>query len=236
MLQTKEDPSSSATITKTTIYFEAATNLVIPTGTHIPLLTAASNHVELSLTQINLLENREGGCETDSHVSTKLCNSLAWAEAVQSLCNCTDTGYKTHDQIELDAPRNVCTPWGYAKCSSEKRPECLYLTLIKQNCHKPNCFINEFRTILTTSEIRQDYGRKWRNETDQNIQYTRLFVYYQILGHRSFSEFHSMTFDSVLSAVGGNIGLFLGASIISVVQLGSTIMLGLKRILNRLTN
>ncbi len=58
-----------------------------------------------------------------------------------------------------------------------------------------------------------------RGESLRNFTYSRIHVYYQHLSYTQSEEFSTVTIDSVLSNLGGLLGLYLGASIISIVNL-----------------
>lgn len=228
-----KNESSVKKLRKDSIYIEVSQNFIYPAYTHTPLLSSASNYVALDRTHLKLSPTRMGGCISDSLISTKLCNSVAWADGFRTFCNCTEIGYISREEIFHSVRRNVCTPLASIHCYRKIMDQ--HSLMVEKNCQKPNCLEETFTISLTTGEINQDYVRIRTNTTDNSIEYTKVYIYYQTLRYLSFDEYQSMSFDSVLSAVGGNIGLFLGGSLISVVQVATSLLLNLKNFIRKLT-
>ena len=65
----------------------------------------------------------------------------------------------------------------------------------------------------------QESIAKIRGESDLNLSYSHIHVYYQHLAYTRTVEFSLITPDYVLTSIGGLLGLYLGASIVSMAHI-----------------
>ena len=161
----------------------------------------------------------------------QLCIMQCYQQEVIEKCNCTDTAFSLFDTHN---------------CVTNEEAECLSNTFTKEYQTSDfllkkclplcplECNKTEYKTTLTTSRLMGDIYAKYIEENPNLARdflarpidadtaresVTSLGVFYDTLSYTISTETPQMNIACLLAAIGGNLGLFMGVSLLSVCEL-----------------
>ena len=130
------------------------------------------------------------------------------------------------DCIILSTGDDACSLFDFYTCSIRN-----YETVQKYglNCSHclPNCLTTTYDYKLSSSHfpshITESYTKErgWplSNKTQFKDRYARLLVYFETLQYTEIEQLPAMTLVELLSNIGGQLGLYLGASLITLMEI-----------------
>jgi hypothetical protein len=112
--------------------------------------------------------------------------------------------------------------------------------VIRCNCFPP-CTQIEYKikvsSMLMPNYIMSHYGKsqgwKYQNETDIRENYVAISVYFESLDEIVYTQKELMDWGTITANIGGQLGLFLGASSLTLIELIVFIVFCLRRRLKR---
>ena len=152
---------------------------------------------------------------TDSPAYTQPhCRAVCSWEQVRKLCNCREYG---DDKDDLDHCQNF--PECYAKVDGEAGAD--NLAKCEEGCIKPPCSEDVFSTRSSTQSLYSP------NETEQEEKkkFAYVHVNYQAIRKEMLTESKETTFSVLLANIGGQMGLFVGISAISIIEIFGELMI-----------
>ncbi|XP_072040784.1 acid-sensing ion channel 1C-like [Amphiura filiformis] len=139
-----------------------------------------------------------------------------------SICQCKPLRYP--------GTAEVCTPHVEETCVRDVLSQLSSGSLGICSCPIP-CNYTEFATSISYGAIPNQSVADWFgllfNITDefQRLNYVAIDVYYEELHLQTFNENKAMTVSSLISDIGGNVGLFLGGSILTFAEIIDYVLL-----------
>ena len=160
------------------------------------------------------------------------CYSVCKQRNIVEKCNCTWSEY-----LSFYSNLNFCSTIKELECASAAKKYAIETDYLSSVCYQEcpeECFkvvyngmqtFNNFNTDIYLNSIsnRNNYSSIYDNETlsEENIRngLTKLNIYYALLSYRQIDD--SITLDSLglLGAIGGFGALFLGVSLLSLVEI-----------------
>ncbi len=150
--------------------------------------------------------------EGSPYTNGSTCKSTCCDAVTVEKCNCSIPSSKDALQRQNDRDISVCSPMQRYKCFSRFHNE---ITEDQQKCR------NKCLTPCTYVSYRKSYSTMSSSDGVQNNSKSQihLTVYFESFDITVIEEIVSVTVASVLANVGGAMGVFIGASIISLVEL-----------------
>lgn len=157
-------------------------------------------------------------CVSDATYSYEKCLGTCHIETLFSRCNCS-----LHENDQFNTSR-LCRLYDLLTCfqSSPNTPS--------SNCQcQPSCKAVNFQTTLTAMKLpRQSFFSTLnilRNDFEDNIKSSKmnLRIFYESMEVIVTEQRASMEWRQLLAEIGGLLGLFLGASVITLVEFGEII-------------
>lgn len=165
------------------------------------------------------------------------CISLCYQKAIANLCNCTDFLSQHGIDVELcnSLDQIKCITDFYLKNYSDK-------SYISEKCHPicpMECNKTDYKVSMGFSRLVPDMYSDYFKKISKNLSFFRnepitldlirdnlikFNVYYNSLSYTVISENESINIVSLLSNLGGTLGLFLGISVLSFVELFEIIL------------
>ncbi|CAI5439889.1 unnamed protein product [Caenorhabditis angaria] len=182
----------------------------------------------------NLLQlTRWGNC-TDSwplqYSSTNLpytsiaCRSLCLAQYFYEQCGCSPFTYN------IDGQKPMCTPYQTITCMDSKMAQKLDQGL--EFIDLPNCTECHIECDSIKYESYNSYGdgfkkeslewlRSMSNHSENHIikNVAIINIFFMEMFYTSYSQVQAMSLTEMLSDIGGNMGLFMGISVITITEL-----------------
>uniref|UniRef100_A0A7S2YJ66 Uncharacterized protein n=1 Tax=Entomoneis paludosa TaxID=265537 RepID=A0A7S2YJ66_9STRA len=139
------------------------------------------------------------------------CKAKCLNKAIVEQCGCRHFSDSLHPEVDFCADRaceqSIQVGKELVKCNSQAETDC---TL-------PPCDI----TLYPATSIRAEFSRATTKAFDKDREasdFSGIYVNYASIIYREFSESKAVTFAQLLGGVGGSMGLFLGISALSVVE------------------
>ncbi|XP_071784295.1 acid-sensing ion channel 1C-like isoform X1 [Asterias amurensis] len=164
------------------------------------------------------VEDTSGKLSYYEHYSIQACRIECETELVYAECGCK--------LVEQPGPYPVCNP--------AESHECGHVVLVQAvtgdienlcDCESP-CNVENYPFTATNVKLRAKYMQQIYSETEHNFtadyiedNLVLLSVYYEALNSEVVEQLPEMTVPSLLATLGGNFGLFLGASVLTILQL-----------------
>ena len=207
-----------------TVKIENSSNWNVDFVYGIDLLSGFSNNLVIEKIFVNKIKYPYSNCDVDyNDTNSKLsnlykafvysshpykeqyCLDFCYQMMAYEKCNCTD-----QEALSLNNDFNeICLTLAQSRCLDEVYKEFLSENLIS-NC-MPNCPLecheSYFKTSLSFSKF---------DKSDENL--LKLNIYYDELSYTVINEAISLSIFEVLSNIGGTLGLFLGLSLLSFVE------------------
>ncbi|CAL1293306.1 unnamed protein product [Larinioides sclopetarius] len=143
------------------------------------------------------------GDSTSERFTLKMCGEYAIANVLRRTCKCTPLVRPAGGARE-----RICEPSDVYHCLLGKSLK-NNLSRILNECHEP-CIVYKYQTAVTCMRIGS------ANISRVQILYdAHQFMYFQ---------YRTTTFSSIFSKIGGSLGLYIGASIITVVEISTFLM------------
>ncbi|XP_077861601.1 acid-sensing ion channel 2-like [Saccoglossus kowalevskii] len=162
-----------------------------------------------------------GSMKYFDHYSMSACRIECETYAVEEMCGCR----------LVEQPGDGTWP----VCSANQTHLCAHPSLVDYNnghldincsCREP-CDVEDYPHVVTMSKLRPAFIEKLFHNTKHNMSETYieqnvavLSIFYEALNMETITQLPDTDGIILLSQIGGNMGLFLGASILTVVQLG----------------
>lgn len=114
-----------------------------------------------------------------------------------------------------------CTATTNAECDFDSQVD---EELCNTRCARPSCQ----QTVYTTTSSFSRFNKEFLNISDSIIdEFLVLHINYDAMRESVVSETPSMTFSQLLGNIGGQMGLFLGISVISLMEVGELVLVRL---------
>ncbi|KRY71957.1 Acid-sensing ion channel 4 [Trichinella pseudospiralis] len=181
----------------------------------------------LSVAVYERLESRKGGCLTSDSVSSSAsCYFLCNNKQTLAECGCLDAHYS---ETNFKNMTNVCTPLQLYKCN-ERLLSTRNVTIkelindCQKNC-QPLCYETRFDRTITFMGLSSKRKFKRRSaeylKCESKAQEQKLII---IMAYPNFiiekiEEKTVLTLEMVIGGIGGQVGLWLGCSLMSFVHL-----------------
>ncbi|XP_006822315.1 acid-sensing ion channel 1B-like [Saccoglossus kowalevskii] len=187
----------------------------------------AGSHYFMSLTRkkITRLSQPYGDCEpvvlpTEhyDHYSMSACRIECETELLLKHCGC----------------RLVEQPGDYQVCTAERVHNCAHKTLdeyiegylpfeCKHTCHTP-CESEVYSFTMSTALLKKDIRRSNKAMSNYTLEHIRenvlaLTMFFEELNFETVDQLPETTIIDLLGIIGGNMGLFLGASFLTLLQI-----------------
>ncbi|KAK7062955.1 hypothetical protein SK128_018663 [Halocaridina rubra] len=199
-------------------------------------LGPGSSSISVSRTLFERLDDPHGTCNEDYDYkmpfmySRKLCNELCLERAIRERCECRSgvspaynaLGHNPDHQCDKTHPgdRALFTEICMAMVSRDHLGG--YLNC---QCHEA-CREMDFRSQVTSSKINpQYYSHLHQNRKavpslcSSDMEMINLEIYLESMSYEVISESPTYTWDLLLSNVGGFMGLFIGMSVVTILEL-----------------
>lgn len=172
------------------------------------ILMEKANYLSMALTKYT--KSTLDDCST---ISTRECMPFCYGKIFQRLSNCTQMGFWKFPGTPICLPHQIYSAVENFNVMQQAYEECT-ATL----CKKPVC--NEFCYFpsISYSDVDLNLVRALNGIDNSTEGIAQIYLFYGMMGYLNLDEFQTLTFDGVLSAIGGNMGLYLGASMITVFQ------------------
>ncbi|XP_022104029.1 acid-sensing ion channel 2-like [Acanthaster planci] len=164
------------------------------------------------------METSAGFLDHFDHYSLQACRIECETEVVVQRCGC----------------RLVEQPGNAPVCNPAETHECAQAALVHAvaghgdqacDCSSP-CSVESYPFTTTNVRLRAKYIERIYSNTTHNFSadyiqnnLVLLSIYYEALNAEVIEQLPEMTVPSLLAALGGNFGLFLGASVLTIVEL-----------------
>ncbi|XP_076079180.1 acid-sensing ion channel 2-like [Mytilus galloprovincialis] len=163
---------------------------------------------------------RESSVNGDEYFSTK-CWKECYVRYIYEACNCIDFHYK-------DYP--ICSKYDYVKCARPAKGKFYGNSKMKTTCHcPPACYSTRYEVTLSSSIFPSDFYNDFLIKAGKD-QFERDFYRKNLIViHIYFDELKTTIVKQlpvygssveIFGNLGGQMGLFLGASIITITELG----------------
>ena len=169
-------------------------------------------------------------------------------------CSCFLPGISIFDSIAIKNETRICKHFEDLNCFMSYF-DYLYGSADKMNICPEDCPLecNSLKFLTTTSQfeypskgfaniMKRDPLIQEKFNNSSNISYedlkqslVSLNIYYDDLGYTTLEEIPKIDFNTLISNLGGNLGLFLGASVLSLFEIFEILFLILKIIYEKLT-
>lgn len=161
--------------------------------------------------------------ESLHEVSNKSYGRLYSKEGCRAKC-ITEKIFNCHCDMFTPGP-NSCSVYQYFSCSSQKVLN--YLESGQLCGCLDTCQVNDFDIQISSTDFPNFYGQQysqmhnWPITDNEGIhkRYVRLNVYYETLTSTITEQIPAMNLIELLGNIGGQLGLFLGASLITVLEI-----------------
>lgn len=151
---------------------------------------------------------------TTANYTQNQCIGVCFNAIALQLCNCT---YPQDKRLfdRLDKTR-ICTPHEAVHCLQAAVESNPLVHQCAQNC-LPECHQTQYRTSVSTADLE---SISWHGQSQSQVD-NRLIVdiFFSKIQRTNVREIYIVTPDGLISQVGGLLGIFLGASMITAVQL-----------------
>lgn len=141
------------------------------------------------------------------------CISLCYSLAMEKTINCTQLGFAALPNVPVCSPQRIASLF---LSLSNKNFE-YFADCSRQTCAYSACEEKIYKFSISYVDRDMERVRKV-NGLNNYSSLSELSIFYSTLGYMEMAEFQTLTIDSVISSIGGNMGLFMGASIITVIQ------------------
>jgi hypothetical protein len=166
----------------------------------------------------------------------KFCYKLCYQKIIVETCYCYDPRYPNPWLTFNNTNITFCAEPGMRKCL-ETQKLAFQMEKISSNCAldcPPECVKLTYDTSVSTAVYPVDFYLKWlklqtvltskiSNKTALEDQIkksiTKISFFYNDINYIQFTESASLTWDTLLGNIGGQLGLFIGISILSVVEM-----------------
>ncbi|XP_038054429.1 acid-sensing ion channel 1A-like [Patiria miniata] len=164
------------------------------------------------------MENTAGLLDYFDHYSLQACRIECETQIVVERCGCK--------LVEQPGDARVCNP--------AESHECAHIVLVQAvaghidtpcKCDSP-CEVEGYPFVNTNVKLRARYIERIYSNTTHNFSadyiqnnLVLLSIYYEALNAETVTQLPEVTIPSLLAALGGNFGLFLGASVLTIVEL-----------------
>lgn len=141
------------------------------------------------------------------------CSSDAWNAAILENCNCSLYMMKGDNGT-------LCDPFTHLLCKQSRMTEIMeaHAAHKRRECG-PLCSEWEYEVTMTYADLNRAWVKSVIGETNTEMNYTLLTLYYPDIGYQEIQEVESINGENLIGQVGGLMGLWTGSSLISVVQL-----------------
>ncbi|XP_041460180.1 acid-sensing ion channel 1A-like [Lytechinus variegatus] len=168
-------------------------------------------------------------CETDGgdiithfgHYSLQACRIECETLVVEAECGCR--------LPEMPGDADVCSPADVHECAHPTLVDFISGNLNSSDtceCFSP-CLVENYPFTLSTSKLRPLFLEALYANTSTNFtsdyiseNIAVVSIYYEALNFQTIDMLPEYTFATLLAVLGGNLGLFLGASFLTIAQLG----------------
>ncbi|XP_050712337.1 amiloride-sensitive sodium channel subunit alpha-like isoform X2 [Eriocheir sinensis] len=193
--------------------------------------------VKMSRKIIQRVGYPHGRCRADSgssifkEYSSLGCRKLCVEEEIWRQCNCYVGKSPTYhrDELPMERPGAFCSPYNVRR---KLCVEMVRYSYLKGQLHcdcPPSCGETVYHPEVTISQDNKKFFTILQNlkklKVDDSIcesnglSPVRLHLYMDSLSYEKIEESPAYTWDTLICNVGGNLGLFLGMSIVTVVEL-----------------
>ena len=126
----------------------------------------------------------------------------------------------------LSAGDDACSVYDFYTCSTKNYHKFLQYGVNCSEC-LPTCITTHYDYKISSAnfpnEVAEAYAkqRDWplTNITEFKDRYSRMFVYFETLQYTVVEQHPSMSLVELLSNIGGQLGLYLGASLITLMEI-----------------
>ena len=161
----------------------------------------------------------------------QLCLELCYQEMAIKICNCSDM-----QAVLIGNTNNICTLESFDCLDDTFFNKYLSPDYVKNNCLQEcplECSQTSFGVSLTSSDIMPKYFSKLIQEKAQTLNITnetwsleevkrniiKFNIYYSTASYSITTESPSLDVISLLAYIGGTLGLFLGVSVLTTIEL-----------------
>ena len=149
--------------------------------------------------------------------SVTACNIACEAEFIKKHCDCKMV------HMPKDFQSEECNPIQYIRCADKAYD---WLMTSDRNVCKCSNPCGSTKYMISTSMLRlpSRYGRHYYaekyNKSDYYIEsnFVKLNIYFEDMNYESIEQIPAYEFSSLLGDIGGNMGLCIGASLLTVVE------------------
>ncbi|XP_072030335.1 acid-sensing ion channel 2-like [Amphiura filiformis] len=166
-------------------------------------------------------------CQTDgdagmnyySHYSFQACRIECETDVIVKECGCR--------LAEQPGDAEICNPENTHLCAHPLLVDVIKGTSGHADCACRNpCEVMHYPSTLSLSRLRPAFIQKMFHNTKHNMtkeyiakNIAAISVYYEALNYETIEQRPEMDFLSLLATIGGHLGLFLGASLLSFIQI-----------------
>ncbi|CAD5235475.1 unnamed protein product [Bursaphelenchus xylophilus] len=199
---------------------------VIPGSVGYNVETGTRTEISVTYTQISRLGSPYGDCSDaipdgylyDGNYNTELCQRSEYQKMMIESCDCYDPRYPTPNDTKVD------------KCNIDDNLSCWLdynNQTVGEDCYQP-CNDGVYAVTISSATwptsvgtvvagcYENAYPEGCQKAFGENAAWVE--IYYEKLNYETMEESPAATVSSVLSDIGGQIGLFLGMSVISFVD------------------
>ncbi|XP_033124241.1 acid-sensing ion channel 2-like [Anneissia japonica] len=184
-------------------------------------------YVAMRHSQISTLPHPYTECQTEDtagfyrNYSLQGCRIECETKAVEKYCNCRLVEQPSIDGVPVCNPNqtHVCAESILLQVTESKLPDDVC------KCRSP-CEVEDFPFSTTSAKLRADFMERLFRGTTYNFttdyiedNVAVLSVFYQALNYEVVDQIPAISFVVLLANIGGNLGLFTGASVLTAFQI-----------------
>ncbi|PIK50321.1 putative acid-sensing ion channel 1 [Apostichopus japonicus] len=159
-----------------------------------------------------------GDIQYFDHYSLQACRIECETKIVEKYCSCK--------LPEQPGDFRVCNPAETHECAHEKLLEAIEGLLPDDECVcRSPCEVVNYISSLSSSRLRPGFIKRLfqdtHNMTEEYIQQNIAVVtiFYEALNYEEINQIPEMSITTLLAIMGGNMGLFLGGSALTIIQI-----------------
>ncbi|XP_067843037.1 acid-sensing ion channel 4-A [Heptranchias perlo] len=148
--------------------------------------------------------------------SLTACRINCEKEAVVRECNCR--------MVHMPGNETICTPEEYIECADKTLDKLIMMSNLSCKCETP-CNITRYSKELSMVKIPSKGASKFLarkfNTSEENIKenYLVLDIFFETLNYETIAQKEAYNMGGLLGDIGGNMGLFIGASILTILEI-----------------
>ncbi|XP_067890548.1 acid-sensing ion channel 4-A [Heterodontus francisci] len=144
------------------------------------------------------------------------CRIYCEKEAVVRECNCR--------MVHMPGNEEICTPKQYMECADRILDDLIVMSNQSCKCETP-CHLTRYNKELSMVKIPSKGSSKFLakryNTSEQNVKenYLVLDIYFEVLNYETIEQKKAYDVAGLLGDIGGHMGLFIGASLLTVLEI-----------------